>query len=347
MARTDVALSSRVPAVIAAFAEAKGLDVKALLARHRLPLDLGVGADGRAETTIHLSALRALYEDVAQALGDPHVGLSMAQAVPRGSYGVAEFVVRSASVLRAAFENFVRLTALVSPGLRFAFEERGDDATLSVSIPLRGPEPSHHPDEYVVGILVTHLRLLSPGVRLSRVWFVHPRPPASEAVEAFFGCPVTWDAPSSGFVVPRTALDAPVPTGDPALHAWLSATAERALAQRPRSTELAATLRHHLTEALGQGEPSIERVAVRMHLSARTLQRRLADLQTNFQEVLDGVRYDLARGYLGDRRLDVSQVAYLLGYSDLRAFNRAFKRWTGAMPTQWRTQAPVTAPRSP
>ena len=71
-------------------------------------------------------------------------------------------------------------------------------------------------------------------------------------------------------------------------------------------------------------------------MSGRTLQRRLSDLQTSFQEVLDVVRFDLARAYLKDVRLDVSQVAYLLGYSELRAFDRAFRRWANKSPTEWR-----------
>ena len=91
-------------------------------------------------------------------------------------------------------------------------------------------------------------------------------------------------------------------------------------------------------DALKQGEPNIERLATRMHMSGRTLQRRLADLKTSFQDVLDGVRFDLARSYLRDERLDISQVAYLLGYSELRAFDRAFRRWAGMAPRDWRGQ---------
>jgi AraC-like DNA-binding protein len=74
-------------------------------------------------------------------------------------------------------------------------------------------------------------------------------------------------------------------------------------------------------------------------MSGRTLQRRLSDLRTSFQEVLDLVRFDLARAYLKDARLDVSQVAYLLGYSELRAFDRAFRRWADLSPSEWRSNA--------
>jgi AraC-like DNA-binding protein len=126
--------------------------------------------------------------------------------------------------------------------------------------------------------------------------------------------------------------------GDPALYGFLEEHALEALASRPKTDDLIDKLRYLVRDALKQGEPNIERLATRMHMSGRTLQRRLADLKTSFQDVLDGVRFDLARAYLRDERLDISQVAYLLGYSELRAFDRAFRRWAGLAPRDWRTQ---------
>ena len=105
---------------------------------------------------------------------------------------------------------------------------------------------------------------------------------------------------------------------------------------RPRSDDLIEKLRHALREALKQGEPNVERLAKRLSLSGRTLQRRLGQLKTSFQEVLDHVRFDLARQYLKDARLDLTQIAYLLGYSELRAFDRAFRRWASKSPGDWR-----------
>ena len=111
-----------------------------------------------------------------------------------------------------------------------------------------------------------------------------------------------------------------------------------ALASRPKSDDLIDRLRRLIREALEDGEPSIERLSLRLQMSARTLQRRLSELSTSFQDVLDGVRFDLARAFLREDRLDVSQVAYLLGYSELRAFDRAFKRWSGVTPGEYRSK---------
>jgi AraC-like DNA-binding protein len=148
---------------------------------------------------------------------------------------------------------------------------------------------------------------------------------------------LTYDEATNGFAMDASLLDKPVNGGDPALYAFLEEHAQAALASRPRSDDLIDKLRHQLREAIKQGEPNVERLATRLNMSGRTLQRRLADLKTSFQEVLDLVRFDLARAYLKDVRLDVSQVAYLLGYSELRAFDRAFRRWASKSPTEWRS----------
>ncbi len=92
-------------------------------------------------------------------------------------------------------------------------------------------------------------------------------------------------------------------------------------------------------EALRKGETGLEHVAARLHVSSRTLQRRLSEHGTSYQELLDDVRVRLARAYLKDARLGVAEVAYLLGYSELRAFDRAFRRWTGLSPREFRRGA--------
>jgi AraC-like DNA-binding protein len=91
--------------------------------------------------------------------------------------------------------------------------------------------------------------------------------------------------------------------------------------------------------AIAQGEPEVAAVARALATSDRSLQRRLQEEGTSFRGVVDDARRELAVGYLGDRRMTVAEVAYLLGYSEASAFVRAFKRWTGKTPGEMRTVA--------
>ena len=89
---------------------------------------------------------------------------------------------------------------------------------------------------------------------------------------------------------------------------------------------------------MSEGRPTLEALAERYHVSARTMQRRLAEQGETFQAVLQRVRYQLAREYLADGRLELTEVAALLGYSEHSAFTRAFRQWAGVGPKRWRRE---------
>ncbi len=339
-AKPDFDFESRLVPLLLAFAQAKGLPVASLIERLGLPTSLARGSNGRELVITRVSAVVALGDALAEALHDEHVGLTMVDWVPRGSFGVAEFVVRSSTTLALAFEHFLRFNALIAPSQTFTLEVVDGEARLHNAVTLRAGALERKLGEFVTAITAQVLRTVAPGVPVTRVWFATPRPNSLERLVATFGeVPFSFEQSTNGFAVAAQALETKVTGGDPALNAFLEDHANAALASRPKQDDLIDKLRHALREALGQGEPHIERLAMRLNLSARTLQRRLAELQTSFQQVLDEVRFDLARAYLRDVRLDVSQVAYLLGYSELRAFDRAFRRWAGQSPTEWRASA--------
>ncbi len=341
MSRSDVAFESRMVPLLLWFAKSRGVAVEPLIAQHRLPDDVLAQPPGKVTLTTSLSVLPALADAVAAQLGDPHLGLTMAEAVPRGAYGVAEFLVRSGPTMRHAFENTARFNAIMAPGQTFKFEELEGEARFHTYATHSPGSLGRHWNEYTSAILTKALRALS-GEAPTRAWFTHSRPATLDGarLSAALGTTlVEYDAPTNGFAIGSALLEQEVRGGDPALYSFLEEHALAALASRPKTDDLLDKLRHLVRDALKQGEPNIERLATRMHMSGRTLQRRLSDLKTSFQEVLDQVRFDLARAYLKDSRLDVSQVAYLLGYSELRAFDRAFRRWAEVSPSEWRERA--------
>lgn len=341
MSRGDFDFESRLIPLLLAYAKHRGVAVEPLVEKYKLPPEALGPTPGKVPITTPISVLPAITEDVATALGDPHLGLELSPFVPRGAYGVAEFLMRAGPTLRDSFDNLVRFNGILAPGQAFKFEEAGGEALLHHGIPQRPGAIGRHLAEYTTAVLVKTLVILQ-DTKPTRAWFTHPRPPNADFARLAKGLHtenITFDEPTNGFAVDPKLLDGPVHGGDPALYAYLEEHALAALASRPKSDDLIDKLRHHVRDALKQGEPNVERLAVRLNMSGRTLQRRLSDLKTSFQEVLDQVRFDLARQYLKDARLDVSQIAYLLGYSELRAFDRAFRRWADKSPTEWRAGA--------
>jgi AraC-like DNA-binding protein len=340
MSRSDFDFESRLIPLALVYARHKGVEVEPLITKYGLPADIIANPAKLQPLATPISRYPALADELAATLGDNHVGLSLSAWLPRGSYGVAEFLTRVGPTLRHSLENFCRFNALVAAGQSFRFEENGGEARYDQSVPQRPGAIGRHLQEFSIAAVVRTFVSLT-GRQPTRAWFIHSRPAVldmNRLTEALGTSQITFDEATNGFAMDPSLLDQPVNGGDPALYAFLEEHAQAALASRPRSDDLIDKVRHQIREALKQGEPNVERLATRLNMSGRTLQRRLSDLKTSFQEVLDLVRFDLARAYLKDVRLDVSQVAYLLGYSELRAFDRAFRRWASKSPTEWRSE---------
>ena len=322
-------------------ANQRGLDVKELQRRWKLPteVELDPATVPLPQWSTPAATLRGLSDELAEKLNDPSLGLTLAKLLARGSYGVAEFLIRSVPTLRMAFENVVRFSGLIAPDQTFAFVEEGDEAQVHNAPTLDKTGLGRHLNEYTTAIHADVIRSIA-GACLVRAWFINPAPASTRGLVNALGTErLAFNQPTNGCAIERKSLELPVKNGDPALYGFLEEQALAALSARPKSDDLVDQLRAQIRDALKQGEPNVERLAIRMELSARTLQRRLSALGTSFQDVLDGVRFDLARAFLSDDRLDVSQVAYLLGYSELRAFDRAFKRWAGMAPGTFRSKS--------
>jgi AraC-like DNA-binding protein len=146
--------------------------------------------------------------------------------------------------------------------------------------------------------------------------------------------------PVNALELRRNELDRALPRADPALSRLVERHAEALLAARPEPGESTSQrVRRLLHDMLGKEGASLALVSERMHMSERSLQRRLAQEAISFDALLDDVRRTLALRYLTEPKLAVAEVAYLLGYSEPSPFHRAFKRWTGMTPSEARRRA--------
>jgi AraC-like DNA-binding protein len=153
---------------------------------------------------------------------------------------------------------------------------------------------------------------------------------------AFFGCPVTWAAQALEVAFDASLLERPLPRADPHIFGYLARRADELLAHLPAEARAADRARREIGLLLAQGEPRVADVAKRLGLSERTLHRRLQEENTSFAALIDESRRDRAVLLLEDRRLSASEIAFLVGYSEPAPFFRAFRRWTGASPQEYR-----------
>ena len=156
--------------------------------------------------------------------------------------------------------------------------------------------------------------------------------------EAHFGCPVLLGARRNALIFARADLDRPFLTHNADLFAVVAPQLEAELLEAQASRKLGDQVKGILKHLLAGRRPGIEDVAKELRLSPRTLQRRLAEDELSFQQLMQEARRELARHYLLNSTMALNDTAYLLGYSDAHSFFRAFQDWEGSSPGEWRAR---------
>lgn len=291
-------------------------------------------ADGDARITP--AQFCVAWAELVRISRSPRVALDMAKATPPGAFGIVEYLCRSAPTLGEALRQWVRYLNILDDAVEVALVEEGDVAAVRVMAESEAPAPASH--ELCFAML--HLQataITTVPFRATRVDFTHPSE-NTDAYSKFFEAPVRFSARDTELVIARSLLDAKLVSADPTLFGILARAADDE--QRKQTTEskdkvLTAQVKRTLQKALREGASEVDDVAKRLGLSGRSLQRRLKDEGTSFQELREETRRDLARHYL-ELDLAISEISFLLGFSEPSAFFRAFKRWTGLTPQESR-----------
>jgi len=271
--------------------------------------------------------------------GDPLLGLKLGQAYPLQSYGLFGYAFLSAPTLRQALNIVSKYGPLSFTLFRISFRETATTAVLQFSRQVDIPEDLL--TFYVDRDLAAALAGADPGqasiIRPVGVALMHGDQGRKSAYEAFFDCPVSFDAPRSELRVEASILDTPMPLRDADTSAICQQQCQLLLARMSKSSGFVERVRQLIVARPGYF-PDIDHVAAKLNMTSRTLRRRLAEEGNSFQQILADVRYQLAREYLGTSNLRVEEIALLLGFSNAGNFSHAFKRWHGCPPRQFRRE---------
>lgn len=295
--------------------------------------------DGRVPADTWL----ALWETIDARSEAREFGIWQARAVTVQTLGVVGYAMQHASDVRAAFGCLTRFRKLIGDAASPDIDEQGDRVLFhKVEVPrlarLSGLCLCAPLGTLTLLYELTGLPTASPLA--IQATFQHPPPSDAARFREVLGCPVEFNATETSIAIHKRVFDLPVRRPDPNLYAYLERHAQALESQLRDDQSLAERVRQCLVERLRDGEPEQREIARVLGLHERTLQRRLRTEQTTFAQLLDGVRSELARMYLGDPRLAVFEIAYLLGFSEPSAFQRAFRRWTGQSPRDFRKALP-------
>jgi AraC-like DNA-binding protein len=313
----------------------RGGDPAALVRSMRLPAD----AEQAADVILPLSIVRAFYDAAELASRDPLLGIHLAERWQRGSFGLVEFCCRSAASLGHALRRLVRYVGLVNDLVSLTFEERDGEVVLHHEIVGHPGCVGRHGNEFFLTMFARCAEALTGRPLVPRrTWFAHPAPRDTAALHAIFGPRIEFAHTGNGLALDPRVLTLPVISADAPLLSVLEQQAEQALARVAPANDFLGELRGHIQTCLPSGAPELDAVARGMRTSARSLQRRLKLEGTTFQLQAEATRKALAELYLGDPKMPLGEVAFRLGYAEVSAFQKAFKRWTGITPGRARQE---------
>lgn len=258
-------------------------------------------------------------------------------------YGAFGLAWKTAPTLRDSFaraERYWRLLTTVSE-----YEVRTDGANAYFIL--------HRDGERRLGMRLSNEATLASATSISRqvapagfhpkkIFFKHPRPAVITAHEAYFGCPVVFGSEMDAMLVAAESLDRPNRQADQAITRFLLNYLDEELQKVATSPTLQQQVRAAIAESLSEGVPKMRGVARGLGLSERTLQRRLGEEGVSFQQLVDSARRELAEGLLVQSDYSLSEIAFLSGFSEQSAFNRAFKRWVNQTPAAYRESSAIS-----
>jgi len=303
----------------------------------------GIDRADLADPTLLLPVGR--YDQIVRLAGhltrDPDLGLHVGESAPSGGAHVVGHILYNCASVRDAIALFIRYAPLVIEGSRLALREEPDAARAIYGHPDIATDNARFDAEaaltLIYGIGKRFLRTESPPYRVS---FAHPRPASTAEHERIFQCELVFDAPVNAIEFSPRLLDLPHVYRDEPLCELLKARAEELLARRRSDDRLPERILDLLKYGTDSGADA-DLVARRLGLSARSLQRRLRARGVSLSQLLDEARKEIACSALARPEAPIKDVAARLGFSEPSAFHRAFKRWMGTTPAEFRRRAMV------
>lgn len=279
-----------------------------------------------------------LWANVAAAVDDPGFALKLGELWHPSHMHALGYAWLASSTLRTALNRLVRYIKVVSDSTEVSLAEKEDQLSIIVTNPTRGKEPYWYSDADM-SIVMAMCRAnygdkLSPDI----VTFKHPPLESTADYFSYFRCPVEFNARQCSITFPSKIVDKRLSGSNPMLAQLNDQVMVKYLANLDEN-DIINRVKTTIIELLADGRLSDGKVAEVLYMSNRTLQRKLQEQGTTFKKILTEVRRELALKYIQNHQMTLTELSFQLGFSEMSAFSRAFKHWTGKSPRDFRATA--------
>lgn len=303
-------------------------------------LDLSREQLREPERMVSLAATRAATHYAHARLGQRGLGFAYARALRVTLHGPISLIALSSNNLLEAMQALERFSSLRAPAFHFSATVGAEFVTMRVDYPGRNdPLRPFLMELLLMGLVAMSAQILDRPLTGTEIHMQGPEPEYYSVLAAELPVPVRYGQKEYAIHVPRALMETPLRLADAHAAAMAREACERELAARAGGKKEALSVRVRTVLTAGKDRlPTLEEVAGTLHVSTRTLKRRLQEEGRSFRAVVDHVLCDKATQMLQEEGSSVSEVAYRLGYNDVSNFSRAFRRWTGKSPSDFRKE---------
>ncbi|MGO8997028.1 MAG: AraC family transcriptional regulator [Polyangiaceae bacterium] len=311
------------------FARARGVDTAEVLR------EIGVSPAKLDEYDYRIPETSRFHAWVAvpELAHDGAFGLHVAEQATIGAFDALDYALYFSSTLGEAFGRLLQFHRVLSDAWAVRLESEGGVARLSRV----ERTPPHEVEAFMTVMVVRARELTGHDVAPREVRFAHVAPADTRPHAAIFRAPVRFGCAMSELALSADDLALPVKTSNPGVEQILERYLKELVGRLPKNDSFVERVRAVVTQALLDGRPTLATVARRLHASPRTVQRRLEEHATSFAEIVGSVRRELAERLVKEKRMSITEIAFLLGFADLSGFRRMYKRWTGVAPSRERS----------
>lgn len=285
-----------------------------------------------------LDKVRELWLEAERTISDPCFGLMAAEKWHPSNFGTLGYALLMSTSIRDTLLRLMRFNRCVidEPIADAVLAE--EEGNLVYTLNYRSREDFHVPakEDALSAWLLSMLRVnFQKPFAPAAVHFTHKKPDCSAKFYEFFQCPVYFDSPCTVMKIALSDADRVLPSANKELAAFSDQAMTKYL-ETKASGSLVTKVKKIIVEHLPSGNATVERTASDLFMSKRKLQRLLQDEGTSFFNLINETRKDIAKQYVKDKEMDLTEIAFLLGFAEQSTFSRSFKRWTGKSPSVFR-----------
>jgi AraC-like DNA-binding protein len=281
-------------------------------------------------------------EKVLSTIQNQSIALQVGEQLPLGELGIVDYICASSNSVSSAMKSLSRYFRLMAhPDFGLSYFEQNQAGIIrygreqqlaSQKVPYE-----QQSTEFTFAITISRLRTVTNrAAKCDLVSFRHPVPEYVNDYQRIFQAPIEFNATENNLILNKDSLTLSLENQDDRLYQLLTKYADSSMSHLPVNPALSHRVVDELKQALQDGEITAQSIAKKLHISPRTLHRRLNEENTCFVKLRDQLRCDLSKTMLMNAELSQTDIAFLLGFSQPSAFNRAFKRWVGCTPQQFR-----------